>query len=76
MTVATGFNFDPLPDATVLIELFGDGGKTVNKQKITLDVMCGLGLVSAKTDVALKKGPEVAKVVMSILLGTTATGHL
>jgi hypothetical protein len=75
MTVATGFDFEPLPDGTVLIEFFGDDGKTVNKQEITLDVMCGMGLVSALTDVALKKGPEVAKAVMGILSGAKATGH-
>jgi hypothetical protein len=75
MTVATGFEFEPLPDGTVLIEFSGNDGKTVNKQAVTPDVMCSMGLVSALTDVALKKGPEIAKTVMSILSGVKATGH-
>ena len=67
MPVATGFDFEPLPDGTVLVEFFGDDGHTFNEQVVTLDVMRSMGLVSALTDVAIKKGPQVAKAVMNIL---------
>jgi hypothetical protein len=40
---------------------------TLNEQVVTLDVMRSMGLVSALTDVAIKKGPQVAKAVMNIL---------
>ena len=33
--LATGFDFEPLPDGNVLIEFFGDDGKTFNTQVIT-----------------------------------------
>ena len=69
MTVATGFDFEPLPDGNVLVEFFGDDGNTFNKQVVTPDVIRSMGLVSALTDVAMKKGPEVAKAIMSMLTG-------
>ena len=73
MAVATGFDFEPLPDGTVRVEFFGDDGRALNKQVVTPDVMRSMGLVSALTDVAMKKGPEVAKAVMSTLsAGNTA----
>jgi hypothetical protein len=31
MAVATGFDFEPLPDGNVLIEFFGDDDLTCNK---------------------------------------------
>jgi hypothetical protein len=46
-----------------------DDGKTINKQIVTPDVMRSMGLVSALTDTAMKKGPEVANAVMGIKSG-------
>jgi hypothetical protein len=64
---ATGFDFEPLPDGNVLIEFYGDDGKTFNSQVVTPDVMKSMALVSVLTDVALRKGPQVAKEVLSRL---------
>lgn len=73
--VATGFDFTPLPGGNVLIEFFGDDGRTFNKQIVTPGVIRSMGLVSAMTDVALKKGPEVAKAVMGMLSDGKSAGH-
>ena len=67
MAVATGFDFEPLPDGNVLINFFGEDGQTFNKQVVTPDVIRSMSLVGALTDVAMKKGPEVAKAVFTIL---------
>jgi hypothetical protein len=67
MTVATGFDFEPLPDGNVLIDFFGNDGQTFNKQVVTANVIRNMALVSVLTDMAMKKGPEVAKAVMSML---------
>ncbi len=75
VTVATGFDFEPRPDGNVLIEFFGDDGRTFNNQIVTPTVMRSMGLVSALTDVALKKGPEVAKAVMGMLSDRKSAGH-
>ena len=42
--IATGFDFEPLPDGNVLIEFYGDDGKTFNKQVITPDVLKDMAL--------------------------------
>ena len=39
MNIATGFDFEPLPDGNFLIEFFGDDGKTINKQIVTAEVI-------------------------------------
>jgi hypothetical protein len=36
--VATGFDLGILPDGNVLIEFFGDDGKTVNTQVVSPDL--------------------------------------
>jgi len=65
--IATGFDFEPQPDGTVLIEFFGGDGKTFNRQVVTPDVMKDMALVSALTDLALRKGPEIAVAIMKLL---------
>jgi hypothetical protein len=67
MTVATGFDFQPLPDGNVLIEFFGEDGKTFNTQTVTAEVVHSMPLVAVLTKIALEKGPEVAKEIMSKL---------
>ena len=67
MRIATGFDFEPLPDGNVRIEFYGDDGETLSQQVVMPGVMHGMGLVSALTDVALRKGPEVAKEIMRML---------
>lgn len=67
MKTATGFDFEPMDDGNVLIEFFGDDGKTFNKQVVTPEVLCNLPLVAALTDLALRKGRQVAAEVMQKL---------
>jgi hypothetical protein len=67
MATATGFDFQPLDDGNVLIEFFGNDGKTFNTQVVTADVMKNMAMVSVLTDVALRKGPKIAKEIMSKL---------
>jgi hypothetical protein len=67
MCIATGFDLEPLPDGNVLIEFFGDDGKTFNQQVATAAVVSSIPLVSLLTDVALKHGPDVAKEIMEKL---------
>ena len=65
--IATGFDFEPLPDGNVLIEFFGDGGETCSTQIVTAEVVKNMPLVGALTQIALTKGPEVAAEIMSKL---------
>ena len=37
--IATGLDFEPLPDGNVLIKFFGDGCKAFNKQIVTAEVV-------------------------------------
>jgi hypothetical protein len=67
VAIATGFDFQPLDDGNVLVEFFGDDGKTFNKQIVTADVMKNMAMVSVLTDVALRKGPQVAQEIMGKL---------
>ncbi len=67
MKTATGFDFEPLPDGSVLIEFFGNDGKTFNSQVITAEALRSMPLVVALTDVALRKGPDVAREVVEKL---------
>jgi hypothetical protein len=65
--IATGFNFEPLPDGNVLVEFFGDDGKTFNTQVVTPGVIKNMPLVALLTEIALTKGPEVAREIMAKL---------
>jgi hypothetical protein len=67
MHTATGFDFEPLPDGSVLIEFFGDDGTTLNKQVVTAEVVRRMPLVAVLLDVAMTKGPEVAGEIMERL---------
>ena len=53
--IATGFDLEPLPDGTVLIEFFGDDGKTFNKQIVTANVVNNMPVVATLTGVALAR---------------------
>ena len=65
--LATGFDMEPLPNGNVLIEFFGDDGKTSNTQEVARSVVRHLPLVAFITEVALSKGPKVAKEIMEKL---------
>src|SRR5579864_2734958 len=67
MAIATGFDFQPLDDGNLLIEFIVDDGKAFNTQVVTPDVMNNMAMVSVLTNVALKKGPQVAQEIMGKL---------
>jgi hypothetical protein len=64
MTIATGFDLQPLDDGTILIEFFGEDGKTTNKQTITKEVLHNIPIVVLLTVVAMQQGPKAAKKLM------------
>jgi hypothetical protein len=62
--VATGYDFEPLPDGNVLIEFFGHDGKTFNSQVITRDSLLSLPSVASLAIVAITEGVDAVKKVM------------
>jgi hypothetical protein len=64
MTIATAFTCEPLPDGNVLITFHGDDGQTCTAQVVTPQVIQSMPLVAALTDVALQKGPAVARDIL------------
>lgn len=64
MLVATGFDMEPLNDGNVLIEFFGDDGKTFSRQVVTPSVVTSMPVVATLTGVVLREGPEAIKEVM------------
>lgn len=64
MSVASGFDFEPLPAGNVLVEFFGDDGTTINQHIVTAEAVCRMPLVAALLDVAMRMGPEVAREIV------------
>jgi hypothetical protein len=71
MRAASGFDFEPLPDGNVLIEFFGDDGRTINQQIVTGEVVRRMPLVAALLDVAMRMGLDVAREIVERLKNTT-----
>jgi hypothetical protein len=65
--LATGFDFEPLPDGNVLIEFFGDDGKTFNTQVVTANVVENMPLVATLTGVALREGADAVNEMLAKL---------
>jgi hypothetical protein len=65
--IATGFDFQPLPDGNILIEFCAGDGNTINEQVVAAAVLRSIPLVAILTEVALQKGPDVAKEIMEKL---------
>ena len=62
--IATGFDFEPLPNGNVLIEYYGDAGETFNTQVVTREVLEGMPAVVALTLVCVDQGPDAVKKIM------------
>ncbi len=58
--IATGFDFEPLPNGDVLIQFFSDDGKTVNTQIMTRECLARLPVVVHAFFLAVKKGKDEA----------------
>jgi hypothetical protein len=61
---ATGFDLEPLPNGNVLIEFYGDDGKTFNVQVVTREVIEGMPAIVALTLVCMDQGPKAVKKIM------------
>ena len=62
--IATEFDLEPLANGNILIEFYGDDGKTFNVQAITREVLEGMPGVVALTLVCMDSGPEAVKKIM------------
>ncbi len=67
--IATGFDCEPLKNGTVLIEFFGDDGKTFNTQIVTRDLIQDMPVVAILTEVFIEKGADAVQELMSRLGG-------
>jgi hypothetical protein len=68
--IATGFDLEPLPSGNVLIEFYGDDGKTFNTQVVTREVIETLPAVASLTLVYMDQGAEAVKRLMQKLSQT------
>jgi len=57
---ATGFDFEPLPTGDVLIQFFGDDGKTINTQVITRECLARFPVVAHALFLAVEEGEAAA----------------
>jgi len=62
--IANGFDFEPLKDGNILIEFFGDDGKTFNTQVVTQEVLRSMPLVAMLTMVVMQEGVAALKKLM------------
>lgn len=58
--IATGFDFEPLPNSDVLIQFFSEDGKTVNTQIMTRECLARLPVVVHAFFLAVDKGNDEA----------------
>lgn len=58
--IATGFDFEPLPNDDVLIQFFSDDGKTVNTQIMTRECLARIPVVVHAFFLAVEKGSDEA----------------
>ena len=64
---ATGFDFEPLPTGDVLIQFFGDDGKTINTQIITRDGLARLPVVVHAFFLTVEEGPDAALAFLDVV---------
>lgn len=65
--IATGFEFELLPDGTVRIRFHDNGGKSLNTQVITGKAFQRIPLAAFVTTTAMDQGAEVAKKLVCIM---------
>ena len=68
--IATGFDLEMLPTGNVLIEFYGDDGRTVNTQVVTREVVQNMPAVASLMLVYMDQGPEAVKTLMGKLTQT------
>ena len=67
-TIASGFEFAPLPDGTVRIEFCDDNGSICNSQVVTADAFQKIPLAAFVTTTAMGVAPEVARRLLRAML--------
>ncbi len=65
VTIATGFNFSPLPNGDVLIDFYGDDGVVFNSQIITRECLTRIPVVAHALFLAVEEGKEAALAYMN-----------
>jgi hypothetical protein len=73
--IATGFDFEPLANGNVLIEFFGDDGKTFNAQVVTREVIERMPAVVGITLVWMDQGAEEVKKMMESVQSVEKDGE-
>jgi hypothetical protein len=63
-SIATGFDFQPLLDGSILVEFQDNDGKTFNSQVVTGEAFSHISMVVSMTQVAMAEGVEAAKKMM------------
>jgi hypothetical protein len=67
--IATGFDFEPLPNGNVLVEFFGDDGETFNTQVVTADVVASMPVVAYLAGLALTHEIDAIKAIIAWIGG-------
>lgn len=75
MKIATGFDLEPLPNGNVLIEFFGDDGKTFNKQIVTVSVVNSMPVVATLSGVAMREGVGAVNKIMDAMCDQQEVRH-
>lgn len=60
LSIATGFEIEPLPDGNISIQFFGDDGIAINLVIVTTDCLTRLPIVVHAFILATDKGKEEA----------------
>ncbi len=60
-SVATAFDFDPLPDGNVLIEFFDDDGITLSSQFLTSEAFSSMPTVSSLMYIGMQRRSAAVK---------------
>ena len=63
--IATGFDFEPLDDGSVLIEFYGDDGETFNTQVVTAEVVASMPVVAHLAGLALTQEVDAIKAIIA-----------
>ncbi len=87
--VATGFDLGPKPDGAIVLEFFGDDGRTLNQQAVTEEVLRDMPILALLTwlsrehvgsdsdrqDAAVALFPHIVKVLQGLLSATRIWMH-
>lgn len=65
--IATGIEFQPQPDGTVIIEFCDDDGNTLSTQVMSDSLFIQIPLVAFVTLTGMELGPEVAKKLVRLM---------